>query len=72
MQLVYTETGSPVKTGDIVQLKDGSRVTIIGFNAPSRNNLIGAVYTQTLDERRLCRERYPSAIGALFQSFNKG
>lgn len=68
MQLIYTDNSKPVKTGDIVQLKDGSRVTIIGFNPPSRNNLIGAVYTQTLDERRLCRERYPSAIGALFSS----
>lgn len=68
MQLLYTTDSRPVKTGDIVQMKNGERVVIIGFNPPTQTNLIGSVYTQTLDGRRLSRERYPSAIGAVFST----
>lgn len=68
MKLVLTTNGQPVKTGDIVQLQNGSRAMVLGANPPCKANLVGSVYIQSLDERRVSREVYPSALSAVFST----
>jgi hypothetical protein len=62
--LIYTATQQPVKTGDVVHLRDGQPYTVTGWSEPHSPASTGRVHLQTMDDRRSHQSYYPIVIGA--------
>ena len=67
MQLINTNTGQPVKTGDIVQDFRGTRWVLEGGREPHKPSSTGFVWLRSIDGRGHSREFYPSVIGAAWR-----
>jgi hypothetical protein len=61
--LVYTCNNQPVRSGDIVHIRNTPYV-ITGWAEPHKPASTGRVYVRTMDERAMTTEYFPSVVGA--------
>jgi len=64
MRLVYTETGKPVKAGDLVTTFRGDQVRVSMFREPHKSSSSGKVIVQHPDAPEIQAEYYVGVIGA--------
>jgi hypothetical protein len=62
-QLIYTANRQPVKTGDIVHIRN-TPYTVTGTAEPHSPASTGRVYVQAMNEGRMTAEYFPNVIGA--------
>ena len=64
LKLWHIKQDRQIKTGDIVETKDGRRWYLEGSSEPRPNDPEGEVVLHSLCERRISRSYFPRAIGA--------
>lgn len=64
MKLWHLKQDRQIKTGDIVETRDGKRWYLFGSQEPMTNDPEGEVQLHSLDEQRLFKRFFPRAIGA--------
>lgn len=62
-QLIYTQTRQPVKTGDIVHIRN-KPYTVTGTAEPHKPASTGRVYVQAMNDSRANAQYFPSVINA--------
>lgn len=63
MRLIYTETGTEVKVGDLVETSKGVRVTVAIVEKPHKPSSTGRVHVQAVNAT-FGQSFFPSVIGA--------
>jgi len=67
MKLIYTETGTEVRVGDVVRLRDGEKVVVEFFRQPHKPSSSGKVCVKDIPkafDRTRHSEYYVGVIGA--------